>query len=203
MNDWMDKLESELSELAPRRNERDLVAAALCAHRDSQVLTARRLSRELTAEELESAFAAIEAKYPGVIAGSSEEASALALAFVQTPSELRVEPPMPATQHEPASRVWWSKLVKATALLVCFAGGIGIGLRSGSSAPQVVNNEPQDVRPEANNGPGESDLAAVEDKANALQPQVVPRRVNTVSYGKSSLTEYSRAYHRRRLHASL
>lgn len=210
MNDWMDKLESELGELAPRGNSRDLVAVALCAHRDSRVLTAKRLRRELTPDELEAAFAVLDEKYPGVVADTGEDASPVVMAFIQTPAEIPPEPVVPQTTDKRDSKNWWGKLALAAALLLCFAGGIAIGLRSGATESPDRLVVASDSRDEVRQELADEVTGVVQVGAESRQPDQplvqVGRKGRTDFYGdrqQSSLSAYSRAYHRKRLHASL
>ena len=205
MTDWMNDLEHELASLTPRSTGRDLVAAALCAHQDSEVLTAKRLTRELSAEELETAFDVWDDKYPGLIAGKTEAAAPVAMAFIRTPSPeaniVRKEADRPVV----SSGRWFGRVAMVAALMLCFAGGIAIGLRSGNGPnTSVVQNEklvPTEPRRTVNDGAigsVKADVAVVASEPVARESfRPVIRRVR---YGRprSTLTDLTRAYQRNR-----
>lgn len=223
MTDWMNELEAELHSLQPKPASRDLVTAAMVAHRDSEVLRAVRLRNELTADQLESVLLVLAASHPELLAASPEESSSVALAFVRTPMlDSQPAKPQPAT---PASRAgaWVRGSVMAAALLLCFLGGMATGLRPGAGDEELVAGTEKA-------GPATTtDVASPELVSNAneksgevlvLKPrqpviQIEPsrqfdpnlRRAVFGRHGRSSLTDMNAAYQQRlkasRMQASL
>lgn len=206
MNDWMNEIETELGGLAPRSSGRDIVAAALCAHRESRILTAKRLRRELTTEELEAAFACLEEKYPDLISDDASTTSGMAIAFVQTPETLPAEPTV-TPRRDPASQPRWLwKVTVTAALLACFAGGILIGTRANSpTSTEVTEATRPDDDPAALTGaPPDSDAAGdAGEQRLVMRPQKknparVTRRSRSGFRQRSSLPDLTRAYYRMR-----
>lgn len=199
MSDWMNQLEAELGSLKPRRSGRDLTVAALCAHRDSQVLTAKRLQRELSARELEAAFDVLEERYPGLLATDANgQASPIAIAFMKTPAEAAVQP-TPAPVVVSTSRTWLRNLTMAAALVICFAGGLAIGVGS--------NGRTSNVNGLAGTSPVESTVNVVDvvpAPPNVVaQSPVVPDGVKPAVYRsprskKSSLLDMNEAFYKKR-----
>ncbi len=227
MNDWMNELENELASMSPRSCTRDLKVAALCAHRDSQVLTAKRLRRELTAAEMDAAFEILEQKYPGLVVQEPGSESSIAFAIVRTPQELPEASSGITAEPVPVRRNWLSKLAMVAALLICFAGGMAIGTGNsgttagsvaerGSGSVPVVNDVPKLPAVEANRleqlpQTSESPEQLVVDSGQRTPGSNRMNRAGIGSIGtrasfsgkkKSSLPDLSRAFYRTRMAAT-
>ncbi|MFK7819577.1 MAG: hypothetical protein AB8G99_12735 [Planctomycetaceae bacterium] len=210
MSDWMDKLEDELGALAPKSSNRDLVAAALCAHRDSEVVTAKRLRREPSAAELESAFQVLEARCPGLIASGADEATSMAVAFVRTPGQASEATPDVGVVSSRRNNSVLRQFVMAVALMLCFAGGIAIGLRSAepSSQATVANTQSksklseqlvQTAEQRDRTGLVQASGLPDDEPRSALVAPPSRRSRSRLGRQRSSLSDLGRAYHRTRV----
>lgn len=201
MTDWMNQLEDELGGMAAKAGSRDLTAAAMCAHRDSKVLAAKRLQQELDPAELEAAFRVLDEHCPGLLASDTTTAGSVALAFVKTsptgsPTSAPVSPNGSGARGSLASR-----MVMAIALAVCFGGGLAIGF---GSRPASVSGRIATQLPESVQEPGvamvEEDRAAgVETIARAEPPlssssTTVRAGLLRTRFKKSSRPDMTRAY---------
>lgn len=222
MTDWMNELEGELQAMQPRFASRDLVTAALVAHRDSEVLRAVRLRNELTPDQLESVLLVLADSYPELIAGSSDEAGSVALAFVRTPQAEATRTSPPATTSTNRAGSWVRGLVMAAALLLCFVGGMVTGGRPSVGDQGLVARAPEDVsgttvglgsttdasdaRSKARPESGQIVLTAPEQpgirvETRPFNPQHLRHAALGSQYGRSSLADMNAEY-QRRLHAS-
>ena len=215
MTDWMNELEGELQSLQPRSASRDLVTAALVAHRDSEVLRAVRLRNELTSDQLESVLLVLAESHPELMADSSDEAGSVALAFVRTPQADAVPASPPVTTSTVRTGPWVRGLAMAAALLLCFVGGMATGVRpsgedenlaaatkashSGDGAVEdgaieLVSNVNPESGQELATEPRKSGIRI--EPAASFDPQHLRRAAygHRRQHGRSSLTEMNAAF---------